>query len=232
ITGLRLEQVWGVRRNGAPIREVLSLRLFSPGLLLYMLLMALSGSVLVAEMGNWMEKILPVPQAIQDVFLQILSAKNLPEFVQRAMLLSVMAPLTEEPLFRGVFQYGLVRNYGPVRGVLAAAVCFGVFHLIPWQAAGATLIGLLIGIVVYRTGSLFAGIVMHAIWNLLPLLVISLLGNQAIEGFGVNKEEVRHIPVGVLLMNAGIFMLAFRGFWHRTKDLGGEKEEEQVSIDL
>ena len=216
ITGLTLMTWAGVRRSGAPAREVLSLRPFRLGLLAPLVGMALAGSVLAAEIGNWVEELFPLPGALRDILLYLLRADTWMGFIWRAALLALMAPVTEEFLFRGVFQHGLVANYGPVRGVCAASICFGVFHLIPWQVMGASLIGLLLGTVVHRTGSILAGMVLHAVWNFLPLFVVSVLRDISLPGYAPTSGTVTHIPFAVILSAAAVFALTLKGFWRGT----------------
>ncbi len=217
ITGLALMTWAGVRRSGAPATEVLSLRPLRPGLLVPLVGMALSGSVLAAEIGNWVEELFPLPEVLRDILLYLLRADTWIGFIWRAALLALMAPVTEELMFRGVFQHGLVANYGPVKGICVASVCFGVFHLIPWQVVGATLIGLLLGTVVHRTGSILAGMVLHAAWNFLPLFVVSVLRDISLPGYAPTSGAATHIPFPVFLAAAAAFALALRGFWRGTE---------------
>lgn len=216
IVGLSLMAWLGVRKARTSAKEVLSLRLFPARLLAPILILTFSGSILVAEFGNLTEEIFPIPQSLRDLLLRILRADTWTELLQRAALLVLMAPITEELMFRGVFLHGLVRNYGPTKGIVVTSICFGIFHLIPWQALGATLIGILLGIVVLRTGSVFAGMALHAMWNLLPLLTISVLKSVSLPGYELNENEITHIPVHTLILAAGIFLAALRTFWRRT----------------
>ena len=224
--GLCLMTWLGVRFSARPATEVLSLKSFSPWLIPPMVLMAFSGSLLVSEVGNLTEEILPVPQELRKMFLGILQADDVGQFLQRAALLSLMAPVTEELMFRGVIMFGLIRAYGGYRGIVVSSVCFGVFHLIPWQAVGATLIGGLLGVLVYRTGSIFAGMAMHAIWNLFPLLVISTFHDMAPEGYGFDSAEVTHVPIPLLVLSGGLFYYAFKRFWR----LSAQPDEEGIEI--
>ena len=220
LAGLGLMTWAGLRMSGAPAMQALALRPFPARLLPPLVLLALSGSVLAAEIGNWTEEILPLPESVRQTFLQILRARDWPGFLQRAVLLSLLAPITEELLFRGVFQSGLVRNYGPAKGILIASICFGIFHLIPWQALGAALIGLLLGLVVYRTGSIFAGMALHAIWNLLPLLLLSALPDVSPPGYDPATHTVHHIPLPALAVAAAAFLLGLKSFWRQTEPDG------------
>ncbi len=224
IAALSLVVVLGVKRAGGPVKDTLALRAFPIGLLGPMTVLALTGSILVAEVSNLMQEVMPVPKSLQDLFYRILRADNPFEFLKRAAILLLMAPVTEELAFRGVFQQGLTANYGTRKGIAITALCFGVFHLIPWQAVGATLIGLLLGVVVFRTGSILAGMALHAIWNLLPLLAISLLRNVSLPGYEFHGEEIRHVPIPTLIVAGGVFALSLRRLWVRTAPRAGDSD--------
>jgi membrane protease YdiL (CAAX protease family) len=219
IVGLSTMAWVGYRMSRRPFRSVFSIRGFSPSLLVPMVLMVLGGSMIVAELGNLMEEIVPVPQVLRELFLKILRADDWQGFLWRAALLSLMAPVTEEVVFRGVFQHGFVRRYGVTKGIVASSICFGVFHLIPWQAVSTSVVGLMLGLVVLRTGSIFAGMAMHAIWNLVPLVAISLLRDIALPGYDLETPEIHHVPLPALMVSSVLLWLGIRGLWRRTEGL-------------
>jgi uncharacterized protein len=229
IVGLSTMAWVGYRMSRRPFRSVFSVRGFSPGLLIPMVLMVLGGAVIVAELGNLMEEIVPVPQVLRELFLKILTADDWQGFLWRAALLSVMAPVTEEVVFRGVFQHGFVRRYGVIKGIAASSICFGVFHLIPWQAVSTTVVGLMLGLIVLRTGSIFAGMAMHAIWNLLPLVAISLLRDTVLPGFDLNSSEIHHVPVPALLTSAVLLWLGLRLLWRGTEGIQVQPDADGFS---
>jgi hypothetical protein len=92
-----------------------------------------------------------------------------------------------------------------------------------------TLVGVLLGLVVYRTRSIFAGMAMHAIWNLLPLLAVSALRNVALPGYDFQSPEIHHVPVPALVVSAGIVWLGLRGLWRHTEGLQEVAEPETVA---
>lgn len=81
----------------------------------------------------------------------------------------IIQPVAEELLFRGAV-LGALLSWRPLQGkpwwaVLLSAVLFSVIHMNPGQMPTAFLIGLLLGWLTYRTGSLLPGIVMHVFNN-------------------------------------------------------------------
>lgn len=104
--------------------------------------------------------------------------------------LAILAPLLEEVLFRGAIQGLLMRFFGrPWPAILISALLFGVFHLNPVQIVYATLLGIVLGWIYYRTGSLLPVIVGHILNNSYAVATIH---------FGsVDEKAVANSSVGV-----------------------------------
>ena len=214
--------VWaGCRLSHLPKASALGLRLFPLKLIPTIALLAVTGSVLGAEIAVWIHRIVPLPDVYQELFADLLFADSWAEFLSRAVLLGVMAPVTEELLFRGVIQQGLVANYGAKNGIMAAAISFGTFHLIPWQVVGVTLVGVLLGIVFHRTGSVFAGMWLHAVWNLLPLVLVSavrvLIPETDLASLGLDAGPPKGLGASVLVPSSLLFALGMRRFLRQTE---------------
>ncbi len=84
---------------------------------------------------------------------------------------SVMAPLFEEWLCRGLVLRGLMKRMKPVWAIVISAAFFAVLHMNPWQAVAAFALGLLFGYVYYRTGSLKLTMLMHCVNNTFSVLM-------------------------------------------------------------
>lgn len=77
------------------------------------------------------------------------------------LLMAVIPAFCEELAFRGFIFGGLLRNNSPVRAVLVTAVMFGLSHGVLQQSISATVMGILLGWVALRTGSVLPGILIH-----------------------------------------------------------------------
>lgn len=78
------------------------------------------------------------------------------------LVISAAAGVSEEMLFRGVIQTQL--------GLLPASILFGLLHFVtPAYAIAATLMGMYIGLVFHVSGSLFAVILLHTLYDLYAL---------------------------------------------------------------
>ena len=95
------------------------------------------------------------------------------------LCVSIFAPFFEEWLCRGMILRGLL-NYKkedgtngirPVWAIVISAAVFALIHGNIWQALPAFIIGIVMGIVYYKTGSLKLTMLMHFVNNTLALVM-------------------------------------------------------------
>lgn len=91
----------------------------------------------------------------------------------------VLAPITEELLFRGLLFNFIKNRFGSKAGVIVSAVLFAVFHYSHTQGLGnislilsLSFFGGMLAILYLMTSSLIYPILLHAIFNLLSSLRI------------------------------------------------------------
>lgn len=89
------------------------------------------------------------------------------------LIVSLLAGLAEETLFRGVLQTTLVDSVNPFFALLVASIAFGLAHLVtPWYALLAGLIGLYLGLLHLITQNLLVPIVVHALYDFVALVYL------------------------------------------------------------
>ena len=96
---------------------------------------------------------------------------------------------TEEVYFRGWLQAVLVRSWGPIPGLLAAATAFAVLHLISSDRSVLTVVnlllaGLLFGVLALRSGGIALPIFAHFAWNWAEGIALGLAPNPGVGSFG------------------------------------------------
>lgn len=102
------------------------------------------------------------------------SAGSTVEIVLYLVLVSVLAPLAEETIFRG-YVYGGLRRFLPARqAIILGGLVFAAVHLNADALLVITAIGALLCYLYERTRSLVPGIVAHALHNGLVLLIMLL----------------------------------------------------------
>jgi sodium transport system permease protein len=87
------------------------------------------------------------------------------------LILAVIPAICEELAFRGFIFGGLIRQNGVLRAILVSSIFFGLSHGVLQQTIGATIMGLVLGLIAWRTGGVLCGIVLHMTHNSLTMIV-------------------------------------------------------------
>ena len=98
-----------------------------------------------------------------------------------AFALMIAAPLSEEFLFRGVFLRGFVPRYGLTKGILVGAAMFAAAHMSLGKIFGTFLLGAIFGWWYSKMGSIWPGVIGHALNNGVPVLFAVFVGKAAIK---------------------------------------------------
>ncbi|MDZ7267985.1 MAG: CPBP family intramembrane metalloprotease [candidate division KSB1 bacterium] len=205
-----LTLLWGSRQAGAGFRELFPLQPVAASLWLPMMLTILGMNILLSECDNLLRLVLPVPNWLADLMRELFDpGKNVWATV---LTLVIVAPVTEEFLFRGLILRGLLGNYGRCKAVLASALLFALIHLNPWQFFSAAVAGVVLGWWFVQTRSLVPCLFGHALHNALPVLVLSWL-RWEIPGYttelnrAVEFQPLWFDALGVVMAGAGIALL-------------------------
>lgn len=124
---------------------------------------------------------------IQDYFgfqsnLEMPLTNDLSVLILYGIMVAVIPPIVEELLFRGMVLHGL-RKYGDGFAVVVSAILFGLYHGNFVQIAFAFFAGLVMALVVVKTGSLWTSILIHFANNSISLaleMIKRFAGDQAV----------------------------------------------------
>lgn len=124
---------------------------------------------------------LAIPLAPQPLIELLQSGRLSPYAVLYISVLAVtVAPITEELLFRGLLLPLLMRHYGPVQAVTAVSLMFACIHFNAASIAPLFAIAAAFALGYLWTGSLLTAILMHALFNGVNLLLLTLAAPQAL----------------------------------------------------
>lgn len=124
---------------------------------------------------------------------------------------SVFAPIFEEWLCRGIILRGLLKKVSPAWAIIISSLIFGLIHMNLWQAIPAFLIGVLLGYVYYKTGSLKLTMLMHCVNNTLSVILTRIPGLEDMEFFADIMSPWAYVTVVILFaitLAGGIAALA------------------------
>jgi membrane protease YdiL (CAAX protease family) len=86
------------------------------------------------------------------------------------VVLALGAGLAEELFFRGFLQTRLAQRLPAAAAIVVAATCFGLMHFDPVHSPVAALLGLYLGWITERSGSILPAIVAHVVNNAMAVL--------------------------------------------------------------
>jgi membrane protease YdiL (CAAX protease family) len=119
-------------------------------------------------------------------------------------IIGLLPGITEEILLRGLIQRGFCRRLGPVIAILVTSVLFAFLHVDPAAMGLAFILGLWLGVVAWRTGSIILPILTHILvnssWN-----TIQIVGLQA--PLNATLGTILLVVVGVVTTTAFVYSI-------------------------
>ena len=102
---------------------------------------------------------------LYDVYTELMKQVTGGPLWSSFLTVAIFAPIFEEWLCRGMVLRGLLTKMKPVWAIIISAAFFAVIHANPWQALNAFMLGLVMGYVYYKTGSLILTMIIHFVNN-------------------------------------------------------------------
>ncbi|MFB0515130.1 MAG: lysostaphin resistance A-like protein [Candidatus Neomarinimicrobiota bacterium] len=196
-----------LQRRQLPLIATFRLRSVSPVTLRDTVFIGLGVAVLIDELDRLMALVFPLPDHIVRG-MEFLTFGTTSEALLVVGGAVVIAPLVEEIVFRGFFQGQLEAGYrDATKAVIFSALLFMVLHFNPWWSLQIYLLGMVLGYLAWRTGSIWPAFVVHAVNNSLGIWFAN-----ATEGSLSWYARSGHVSVVWLLVAALIVILGFRSF--------------------
>ena len=113
--------------------------------------------------------------------------------------LALAPAVIEELCFRGFLFTSLAKLLSPIKLICVTAVLFGLFHVVTGNMllierfVPTTLLGILLGWIAYRTGSIWPGVLMHFTHN--ALLNLAAKYQQQLNFLGEGFDNRLHLPI-------------------------------------
>ncbi|MGE0546355.1 MAG: CPBP family glutamic-type intramembrane protease [Kofleriaceae bacterium] len=94
-----------------------------------------------------------------------------PPLVLTLLVVAVLPAICEEVLFRGVLVRGLATRFSGPIAVIASSIVFGLYHLSIVQFFSTFTLGLALGALTLRSGSIIPGMITHLLNNAAAVIV-------------------------------------------------------------
>ncbi len=122
--------------------------------------------------------------------------------VMGVLAIAIIGPLAEEVVFRGAIQQHLHTNgERPFRAIFIASVLFGLMHMNPAQIPFAFVVGLILGVFYWKTGSLVLPCIIHMLNNGISCWLSNTMGDELsfVNALGGTTTAVCVAVVGLVL---------------------------------
>ena len=191
------------------IIEILRIKSFSAFTFFITIILAFSGMIFTMQVSALQNLFTPFPNAeeILGPLLAILQEKKgILDFLIKFTMIAILPAICEETLFRGVIQSTLEKHHKKFAAIVITAVLFGIFHMNPYRFLPTMLIGLYLGYLAQKTGSIFPGMIVHAINNgLIYVLVYFFSENDPNVQWAM--EESEFLPLKIFIPGLIVFIL-------------------------
>ena len=159
--------------------------------------------------------------------ISILPLNNFGWYILNLFVLALLPAICEELIFRGVVLKGLRRNFSDITAVLLSALMFCLMHGNLQQFAYTFLLGVVLGWIATRTGSIFSSMIVHFVNN---FIVITLAFIEEMTSWSMYIDfSWWFVLVALLLLcvtGVIIFLIDMFFFKHKN-DVEEEKEREK-----
>lgn len=160
--------IYGISRAKVPFRQIFPIRFFNPLILISVAFFFWGAHNILDEVNLVVEKIIPSPPWFWELFSKIFESDY--GLWGAFIKVSVIAPIVEESIFRGLIFHGLQKNYNRFTTIFISAALFSLFHLNPWQIPATFVLGLLLGWIMIRSQNILLVIIIHSLNNFMVLM--------------------------------------------------------------
>jgi membrane protease YdiL (CAAX protease family) len=148
----------------------LRIKLVGSDLLVSTVYLSLGIIILSDELDRIIHTFLPPPEYILDLN-GILQPESIAGFILLFIAVAVIAPLGEELLFRGFLQQILEKHWKDItRAILVTSLFFAMIHMNPYWFVQIYILGIVLGFLAWKTGSVIPPLILHSINNTMAMV--------------------------------------------------------------
>ncbi|NLF43251.1 MAG: CPBP family intramembrane metalloprotease [Bacteroidales bacterium] len=170
------------------------------------LVLGISMNIFITFALNYINNFIPLDEisgSYQELSEIIMSGNTVLIFIT----VGIMGPLIEEVFFRGLVYSELRKVLNAPAVIVIQAFLFAVYHMNLVQGLYAFVIGVVLGIVVYKTGSIWPAIVIHVSFNSINVIIGKALP-KSLEPF-FEKYHIVMFAISVLLAASALMLIWF-----------------------
>jgi membrane protease YdiL (CAAX protease family) len=152
----------------------------------------------------WLAEYVPPDPMVEELYKNI----TIDQAVPFVLFIALVPGITEELLFRGYVQRRLLERWHPAMAITVTSLMFALIHIQPHHVVAAFPMGLWLGVVAWKTGSVIPSMCCHAFIN------GSLNAWRMVVKFGgMNEATDLDVQLAGALVGAIFFFVCVIEFW-------------------
>lgn len=201
------------------------LRLQPPGKeILLIPFIAIPAALIVSLLMQAIDMLFPFPSEYLEMMGKLYTMDA--SLWKMLLVIAVLPGLCEELLFRG-FMPRFFEKYSPKSVIIITALLFATFHLDPIRFFPVLLLGMLLGYLTIRSGSIYNSMLSHAINNSLALVITTYAAQPWMQIFLTPakqgaEQSLRYWLIIPALMILILSLFAFHKFTDKGKTICAE----------
>jgi len=171
---------------------------------------------------------------IKQTLLEAQGGSRLPVEIPGSLLLYllvqiVMPAVCEELAFRGFMLSGLRRRFRPWTAILLSSFLYALYQMNVFQAVPHFLVGVVLALLVTRTGSVAGAIVFHLVWNV--LLAVPVLQPSLLDWINDRLADAPLLGPGLVLGSLVLAAPLLAALWpHKSRRVGRACEAPHAGV--
>ena len=165
------------------------------------IIIGLSMSIVGDELDRLVSLIIPAPEFLAELSAA-LQINSVLDFVILFTGAVIAAAFVEESIIRGFLQKSLETHLDVTRAVIYASLAWTIIHGMLYWAIQIFLLGILLGILAWRSNSIYPSVIGHAINNTLAL-IFNNIHQEKLDGLYLWGDHVS--PLLLIIAVAGLY---------------------------
>lgn len=158
----------------------------------------------------------PIKQMIEEMYKMLVDTQSVPELLFVLFVIAVVPAIAEEFFFRGLVQPSFEKGLGSTKGLIVSGVIFGVYHLNPFALIPLCLLGIYLGFLTLRSGSIWLAVAAHFFNNAVAVVAVHFKMNDDALITGDSSQLSLAMILGTFAFFVIVFAITMRFFVQST----------------
>jgi len=146
------------------------LRPVNKNIIITSILIGIAFTIISDEIDRIVQIFFPMPEILKNAIEESLKIHSIPDLIIIIISAVFFAAIVEELLFRGFVQTSFEYHFDVTKAVMSSALIFTIIHFNPWWSIQVMIIGVILGVMAWKSNSIIPAIIVHLINNGIALI--------------------------------------------------------------